>query len=103
MKIRVATEADEDVLRELWEEFEQEVALSVEEPETWAEEWKDTLDDIRTGGVFLAEDGIGALGAARIEAVERGRAHIQFVHVQPARPAPRRREGAPARMRTSRA
>ncbi len=83
MKIRVATEADEGVLRELWEEFEQEVPLSVEEPETWTEEWQDTLDDIRTGGVFLAEDGIGVLGAARIEAVQRGRAHIQFVHVRP--------------------
>lgn len=83
MTIRPATEADEAVLRQLWEEFEQEVPWELEDPETWAEEWQDTLDDIRTGGVFLAEDGEGALGAARIEAAERGRAHIQFVHVRP--------------------
>jgi ribosomal protein S18 acetylase RimI-like enzyme len=81
--VRPATEADELVLRELWEEFEQEVPWTVEEPETWADEWKDTLDDIRTGGVFLAEDAEGVLGVARIEAPVRGRAHVQLVHVHP--------------------
>ena len=30
------------------------------EPEAWADEWPDTLDDIRAGGVFLAEDDDGA-------------------------------------------
>ena len=83
MTIRPATEADEPVLRELWEEFEAEVPWPLEEPETWADEWQDTLDDIRAGGVFLAEDGEGPLGAARIESVVRGRAHIQLVHVRP--------------------
>lgn len=83
MTIRSATEADEPALRELWEEFEQEVPWTVEEPETWADEWKDTLDDIRTGGVFLAEDAEGVLGVARIEAPVRGRAHVQLVHVHP--------------------
>jgi ribosomal protein S18 acetylase RimI-like enzyme len=80
--IRRATESDEDALRELWEEFEREVPWEVEEPETWADEWPDTLDDIRSGGVFLAEDGEGAVGVARIEAVRRGRSHIQLVHVR---------------------
>jgi ribosomal protein S18 acetylase RimI-like enzyme len=83
VKIRPATEADEAVLRELWEEFEQEVPWPLEEPETWADEWPDTLDGIRAGGVFLAEDGEGALGVARIESPVRGRAHIQLVHVRP--------------------
>ena len=83
MTIRQATEADEAVLRELWEEFEQEVPWELEDPETWDDEWKDTLDDIRTGGVFLAEDGDGVLGVARIEAPVRGRAHIQLAHVRP--------------------
>jgi ribosomal protein S18 acetylase RimI-like enzyme len=82
MTIRQATEADEAVLRELWEEFEREVPWDIEEPETWADEWPDTLDDIRTGGVFLAEDDAGAVGVARIEATFRGRAHIQLVHVR---------------------
>lgn len=83
MTIRPATEADEPVLRELWEEFEQEVPWELEDPETWADEWKDTLDDIRTGGVFIAEDSQGALGVARVEAAVRGRAHVQLVHVRP--------------------
>jgi ribosomal-protein-alanine N-acetyltransferase len=83
MTVRRATEADEPTLRELWEEFEREVPEPAGlEPETWAEEWADTLDDIRGGGVFLAEDEQGALAVARIEAPERGRAHIQLVHVR---------------------
>ncbi len=83
MTVRRATEADEPTLRELWEEFEREVPEPAGlEPETWAEEWADTLDDIRGGGVFLAEDDQGALAVARIEAPERGRAHIQLVHVR---------------------
>jgi ribosomal protein S18 acetylase RimI-like enzyme len=80
--IRRATEADEAVLRELWEEFEREVPTEIGDPETWTEEWQDTLDDIRTGGVFLAEDDDETLGVARIEAAERGRSHIQLVHVR---------------------
>ena len=82
MTIRPATEADERVLRELWEEFEREVPWEVEDPETWEDEWSDTLDDIRSGGVFLAEDDGGAVGVARIEAAVRGRSHIQLVHVR---------------------
>jgi ribosomal protein S18 acetylase RimI-like enzyme len=82
MSIRRATEADEAVLRELWEEFEAEVPWELEEPESWADEWPDTLADIRNGGVFLAEDEQGPVGVARIEAPVRGRAHLQLVHVR---------------------
>jgi ribosomal protein S18 acetylase RimI-like enzyme len=82
MTIRRATEADEPTLRELWEEFEREVPWEIEEPETWTDEWPDTLDDIRAGGVFLAEDDDGAVGVARIEETVRGRAHVQLVHVR---------------------
>jgi ribosomal protein S18 acetylase RimI-like enzyme len=80
--IRPATEADEAVLRQLWEEFEREVPFEVEDAETWEDEWKDTRDDIATGGVFLAEDDDGPVGVARIEAAERGRAHVQLVYVK---------------------
>ena len=82
MTIRRATEADQPILRELWEEFEREVP----EPggsEPWEQEWADTLDDIRDGGVFLAEDDEGPLGVARIEAPDRGYAHVQLVYVRP--------------------
>ena len=81
MRIRRATEADEATLRELWEEFEREVPFAVEDPESWDDEWKDTRDDIATGGVFVAEDDDGPLGVARIEANERGRSHVQLVYV----------------------
>jgi ribosomal protein S18 acetylase RimI-like enzyme len=96
LTIRRATEADEATLRELWEEFEREVPWRIEDPETWADEWADTVDDIRTGGVFLAEDDQGVVGVARIEAPVRGRAHIQLVHV---RPRARRQGVAKALMR----
>ena len=82
MTIRRATEADEPILRELWEEFEREVPWDIEEPETWADEWPDTLDDVRSGGVFVAEDEEGAVGVARVEEPVRGRAHVQLVHVR---------------------
>ncbi len=84
MNVRRATEADEATLRKLWEEFEQEVPEPPGfVPETWEEQWADILDDIRGGGVFIAEDDEGAVGVARIEAPERARAHIQVVHVRP--------------------
>jgi ribosomal protein S18 acetylase RimI-like enzyme len=79
---RRATAADEAVLRELWEEFEREVPWEIEDPETWQDEWKDTLDDIERGGVFLAADEQGPVAVARIEAAERGRSHVQLVHVR---------------------
>lgn len=82
MNIRRATESDEPALRKLWEEFEAEIPWEIEEPETWADEWPDTLDGIRGGGVFLAVDEQGFVGVARIEAPVRGRAHIQLVHVR---------------------
>jgi ribosomal protein S18 acetylase RimI-like enzyme len=81
--IRRATEADEAVLRALWEEFEAEIPWELEEPEAWADEWPDTLDDIKGGGVFIAEDADGPVGVARIEAPVRGRANVQLVHVRP--------------------
>jgi ribosomal protein S18 acetylase RimI-like enzyme len=81
--IRRAAEADEAVLRELWEEFEREVPEPEGfDPETWEEEWGDTLDDIRGGGVFIAEDEEGAAGVARIESPTQGAAHIQIVYVR---------------------
>jgi ribosomal protein S18 acetylase RimI-like enzyme len=83
MTIRRATEADEPILRELWEEFEREVPEPYGEGEPWEDEWADTLDDIRGGGVFIAEDDEGPVGVARIEAPKRGDAHVQLVYVRP--------------------
>jgi ribosomal protein S18 acetylase RimI-like enzyme len=83
VNVRRATEGDEATLRELWEEFNLEVPEPVGEPEPWSEEWADTLDDIRDGGVFIAEDDEGAVGVARIQAPKHQRAHVQLVHVRP--------------------
>jgi ribosomal protein S18 acetylase RimI-like enzyme len=83
MTIRRATEADEPILRELWEEFNREVPEPFGEVEPWEAEWSDTLDDIRGGGVFIAEDHEGSLGVARIEEPELGSAHVQLVYVRP--------------------
>ena len=52
MRVRRATEADEALVRELWEEFQ----LEVPEPpgflpETWEEEWADVTRDMREGAV----------------------------------------------------
>jgi ribosomal protein S18 acetylase RimI-like enzyme len=83
LTIRRAAEPDEALLRALWEEFEREVPEPAGfDPETWEQEWGDTLDDIRGGGVFLAEDQDGAVGVARIEAPRQGAAHIQLVYVR---------------------
>lgn len=83
MRIRRATEADEAVLRELWEEFEQEVPGPVGELEPWEGEWADTRRDIAGGTVLIAEDDEGAVGVARAEAPKQGRVHVQLVHVRP--------------------
>jgi ribosomal protein S18 acetylase RimI-like enzyme len=84
VKIRRATEADEAILRELWEEFEAEVpAPTGFTPETWEQEWKDVLDDFATGAVFLAEDESGPVAVARLEGPEYGASHIQLAYVRP--------------------
>jgi ribosomal protein S18 acetylase RimI-like enzyme len=83
VKIRRATEADEAALRDLWLEFEQEIPYPLGDGEPWEEEWADTLDAIRAGGVFLAEDDDGPLGVARIEAPKHGQAHLQLVYIRP--------------------
>jgi ribosomal protein S18 acetylase RimI-like enzyme len=84
MNIRHATTADEAALRELWEEFEQEVAEPPGAvPETWDEEWTDVRRDIDAGAVFIAEDQEGAVGTARATAPRRGTSHLHLVHVRP--------------------
>jgi ribosomal protein S18 acetylase RimI-like enzyme len=82
--IRLATEADEAILRELWEEFEREVPEPAGfEPETWEQEWGDTVRQIAAGGVFLAEDDEGPVGMAKVELGDHGAMHVHLVHVRP--------------------
>ncbi len=82
--VRPATEADEAILRELWGEFEQEVPEPDGfEPETWAEEWSDTIRQIASGGVFLALDEDGPVGVVKMDEPKNGAMHIHLVYVRP--------------------
>jgi ribosomal protein S18 acetylase RimI-like enzyme len=83
VRIRRATEADEAVLRELWEEFEAEVP---EPPgftaETWEEAWADVRHHITGGVALLAEDDEGPVGHAWAAAPVHGRVHLTDVYVR---------------------
>lgn len=84
MNIRRATEADEGVIHELWDEFQLEVPEPEGfDPEPWEEEWPDAQKDIATGAVFLAEDEAGPVGVARITKAQNGSSHIHLVYVRP--------------------
>jgi ribosomal protein S18 acetylase RimI-like enzyme len=84
VNIRRADVTDETVLRELWEEFEEEVPEPDGfVPETWEQEWADVLKAFDKGAVFIAEDDTGPIGVARVQGPEYGGSHIELVHVRP--------------------
>jgi ribosomal protein S18 acetylase RimI-like enzyme len=84
VNIRRATEADEPILHELWDEFEAEVPPPPELAETWEEEWADTSADIAGRGVvLLAEDEAGVAGAIRARTVEPGAWYVALAYVRP--------------------
>jgi ribosomal protein S18 acetylase RimI-like enzyme len=84
MTIRRATEADQAVLRELWEEFEADVPSPPSpERQTWEGEWISVRANLADGAVYLAEDEEGAVGVAEAAAPVRGRAHVVLVYVRP--------------------
>jgi GNAT superfamily N-acetyltransferase len=84
MTIRRATEADEAILRELWEEFEAEVPAPLGfTPETWEQDWRHTRENIATGAVFIAEDETGPIGVARLEEPKYGASHLQLAYIRP--------------------
>ena len=84
MRIRRATEADEAVLRELWQEFELEVPAPPEFEETWEQEWADVSADLAgRGAVFLAEDDEGVAGGVRATMREADVWFIVFAYVRP--------------------
>jgi ribosomal protein S18 acetylase RimI-like enzyme len=84
VNVRHATEADEQALRELWEEFEAELPAPPEFVETWAEEWQDVVADIGgRGTVHVAEDDGGVIGSVRATMLPGDVWHIVFAHVRP--------------------
>lgn len=83
MNTRRATEADEAVLRELWEEFEAEVPAPPGSEDTWEGEWEGVRASVSEGAVYLAEDDEGVVGVVEAAAPLRGRAHIVLLYVRP--------------------
>ena len=84
MNIRRATAADEAVLRELVEEFNEEIPEPDDVgPASWDEEWASISRSLEGGAVYLAEDDAGAAGMAYAVPPDRGRSHLTVVHVRP--------------------
>jgi ribosomal protein S18 acetylase RimI-like enzyme len=83
--IRPATETDRDLIRELWEEFEQELGGPQYLRETWAEAWADLSNTIRDGTALIAELDERPVGFVFCVLGDRGRktAHITDIYVRP--------------------
>jgi ribosomal protein S18 acetylase RimI-like enzyme len=84
MMVRRATEADQALLRELWQEFEDEIPAPPEDRETWDEEWQDVSADIGgRGAVWLAEDDEGVAGTLRATMLHGNVWSVALAHVRP--------------------
>lgn len=85
MTIRPATEADHDLVHELWEEFEAELGHEPYQRETWDEAWEDLSVTVREGVALIAEEEGRALGFIFCVLGDRGRqtAHVTDIYVRP--------------------
>jgi ribosomal protein S18 acetylase RimI-like enzyme len=83
--IRPATEADRDLIRELWQEFEAELGGEAYLRETWNEAWEDLSQTVREGVALIAEDDGRAVGFVFCVLGERGRktAHVTDIYLRP--------------------
>ncbi len=82
MNIRRVTEADEAIVRELWEEFEREVPPPPGFGESWEEAWVDLSRHVRAGLAAIAEDEEGAVGYVFVGEPEKARAHLTDAYVR---------------------
>ena len=85
MTIRRATKNDRELLRELWEEFEEELDQPAYLRETWAEAWADLSDTVREGVALVAEHDGHAVGFLFCVLGDTGRqtAHVTDIYVRP--------------------
>jgi ribosomal protein S18 acetylase RimI-like enzyme len=83
--IRSATKTDRDLLRRLWEEFEEELDHPPYLRETWEEAWDDLSDTVRDGVALIAEQDGDAVGFIFCVLGDRGRqtAHVTDIYVRP--------------------
>ena len=85
MNLRRATEAEEPLLRELWEEFVEELDDPPYLRETWDEAWEDLSETVRNGVALVAELDERPVGFVYCVLGDRGRrtAHITDFYVRP--------------------
>ncbi|HEY3017793.1 MAG TPA: GNAT family N-acetyltransferase [Gaiellaceae bacterium] len=85
MTIRRATKNDRELLRELWEEFEEELDQPAYLRETWEEAWADLSDTVREGVALVAEQDGDAVGFLFCVLGDTGRqtAHVTDIYVRP--------------------
>jgi ribosomal protein S18 acetylase RimI-like enzyme len=83
--IRRATKNDRELLRELWEEFEEELDQPAYLRETWEEAWADLSDTVREGVALVAEQDGDAVGFLFCVLGDTGRqtAHVTDIYVRP--------------------
>ena len=85
MNLRRATEAEEPLLRELWEEFVEELDDPPYLRETWDEAWDDLSETVRNGVALVAELDGRPVGFVYCVLGDRGRktAHVTDFYVRP--------------------
>jgi ribosomal protein S18 acetylase RimI-like enzyme len=83
--IRPLTDADVDLIHELWAEFEVELDDEPYLRETWEEAWEDLAVTVREGVALLAEEDDRAVGFVFCVLGDRGRqtAHVTDIYVRP--------------------
>ena len=85
MTIRPATKNDQELIRQLWMEFQAELPEPEYLRETWADAWSDLAQTVREGVALIAEEEERAVGFVFCILGERGRktAHVTDIYVRP--------------------
>jgi ribosomal protein S18 acetylase RimI-like enzyme len=85
MTIRPATKDDQELIRELWVEFEAELPGPDYLRESWEDAWSDLAQTVRNGVGLIAEEDGRAVGFVFCVLGDRGRktAHVTDIYVRP--------------------
>src|SRR5256884_2725962 len=85
MTIRPATKNDQELIRELWVEFEAERPAPDYLRESWEDAWSDLAQTVRSGVALIAEEDGRAVGFVFCVLGDGGRktAHVTDIYVRP--------------------
>jgi ribosomal protein S18 acetylase RimI-like enzyme len=85
MTIRPATNNDQELIRELWTEFEAELGNPDYLRESWEDAWSDLAQTVRDGVGLIAEEDGRAVGFVFCVLGDTGRktAHVTDIYVRP--------------------